>query len=117
MTIIGAMTQAATSVATAVRARFFHGLADPSRLAILDALRGAERTSGEVAAAAGLTLSNASRHLACLRDCGLVEARQEWRHVYYRLAEGIGDLLNANDAFIARVAERVAACERPEMRD
>lgn len=107
--------EATLLLAPATRARFFHGLADPARLAILDALRGGERTAGEVAAGAGLPPSTASRHLACLKDCGLLEARQEWRHVYYRLAAGVADLLTANDAFIARVAERVAACDRPEM--
>jgi DNA-binding transcriptional ArsR family regulator len=111
------MAQVIAQADLAVRARFFRGLADPSRLAILDALREGERTVGEVAAAAGLMLSNASRHLACLRDCGLVEARQDWRHVFYRLADGVADLLAANDAFLERVAERVAACERPEMGD
>ena len=104
-----------TPVEPAVRARFFRGLADPSRLAILDALREGERSAGQVAVRAGLTPSNASRHLACLRECGLVEARQDWRHVYYRLADGVADLLAANDAFVERVAERLAACERPEM--
>ena len=98
-----------------LRARFFHGLADPSRLAILEALRVGELTAGEVAGAAGLSPSNASRHLACLKDCGLLEARQEWRRVYYRLAEGVAELLSANDRFVERVAGRVAACERPEM--
>lgn len=100
-----------------IRARFFRGLADPSRLDILDALRAGERRAGEVAAAAGLTPSNASRHLACLKECGLVEARPDWRYVHYRLADGVADLLAANDAFIERVAERVAACRRPEMGD
>ena len=100
-----------------VRARFFHGLADPSRLAILDALREGERTAGEIATAAGLSPSNASRHLACLKDCGLVEARQDWRRVYYRLADGVADLLLVIDRFIDRVAERVAACDRPEMEE
>lgn len=68
-----------------------------------------------VADAAGLTLSNTSRHLLCLRDCGLVEARHDWRHVYYRLTEGVKGLLEANEAFIAQVADRVAGCRRPEM--
>jgi len=86
-------------------------------LAILDAVRDGERTSGEVAITARLTLSRASRHLACLRDCGLVDARQEWRFVYYRLAGGVAELLDANDLFIERVAERVAACQRAEMGD
>jgi DNA-binding transcriptional ArsR family regulator len=115
--MMAAMAHIVAGVPASVRARFFHGLADPSRLAILDALRAGERTSGEAATAAGLSLSNASRHLACLRDCGLVESRQEWRHVYYRLADGVAGLLAANDAFVERVAERVAACARPEMGD
>jgi DNA-binding transcriptional ArsR family regulator len=104
-----------TRVDAALRARFFHGLADPSRLALLDALREGERAAGDAAAAAGLSPSGASRHLACLKDCGFVEARQDWRYIYYRLADGVADLLAANDAFIDRVAERIAACERPEM--
>ncbi len=98
-----------------VRARFFHSLADPSRLAILDALGRGERTAGEVALAAGLSPSNASRHLACLRECGLVESRQDWRHVYYRLVDGVAELLSSTDAFLGRIADRVAACQRPEL--
>jgi DNA-binding transcriptional ArsR family regulator len=98
-----------------VQARFYHGLADPARLAILNSLRQGEMTVSEVTEAAGLSISNASRHLLCLRDCGLVEARQNWRHVYYRLAEGVKEMLEANEAFIAQVADRVASCQRPEM--
>lgn len=109
------MSQVTGTLDTLVRARFFHGLADSSRLTILDVLRQGEHTAGEVATIAGLTPSNASRHLACLRDCGLVESRQNWRRVYYRLAEGVAELLAANELFIARVADRVAACQRPEM--
>jgi len=113
--IISPIAHVTSAFTLRVRARFFNGLADPSRLAILDALRRGEHTAGEVAADAGLTPSNASKHLACLRDCGLLEARQEWRHVYYRLADGVADLLALNDRFIERVADRVAACDRPEM--
>lgn len=100
-----------------IQARFYHGLADHSRLAILHALRGGERTVSEVATAANLGMSNASRHLACLKDCGLVEARPDWRHVHYRLADGVADLLATNEAFIEGVARLIAACTRPEMGD
>ena len=109
------MTQLITAVDVRVRTRFFQGLADPSRLAILEALRDGERTAGKVAAAAQLTPSNASRHLACLKDCGLVEARRDWRHVHYRLTHGVAELLAVADAFLSGVADRVAACQRPEM--
>lgn len=98
-----------------VRARFYHGLSDPSRLAILDALMDGARSAGEIAKAAGLTLSNASRHLGCLRECGLVESRQEWRHIYFCLAEGVADLLLDNIRFITQVGGSVAQCQRPEM--
>jgi ArsR family transcriptional regulator, cadmium/lead-responsive transcriptional repressor len=110
------MTQTRSRVPVVVRARFFDGLADPARLALLDALRDGEMTAGEAAVAANLSASNASKHLACLRDCGLVESRQEWRHVYYSLAAGVGQLLDVHDLFIEQVADRVAACQRPEMR-
>jgi ArsR family transcriptional regulator, cadmium/lead-responsive transcriptional repressor len=99
-----------------VRARFFDGLADPARLALLESLRDGERTAGEAALQACLSASNASKHLACLRDCGLVESRQDWRYVHYSLAAGVGELLDASDVFIERVADRIAACQRPEMR-
>ena len=110
------MAQTMASVRLPVRARFFDGLADPARLALLEALRRGERTAGEIAAAVVLSPSNASKHLACLRACGLVESRQDWRHVYYCLATGVSELLDANDLFIERVADRIAACQRPEMR-
>jgi DNA-binding transcriptional ArsR family regulator len=110
------MAQTMARVPLLVRARFFDGLADPARLALLEALRHGERTAGDIAAAVVLSPSNASKHLACLRDCGLVESRQDWRQVYYRLAAGVGELLDANDGFIERVADRIADCQRPEMR-
>jgi DNA-binding transcriptional ArsR family regulator len=98
-----------------IRARFYRGLADPSRLAILDALLAGERTAGDVAAAAGLSPSNASRHLTCLKECGLIESRQDWRFVNYRLADGVAELLAADEPFIDRVADHIASCQSPEM--
>ncbi len=100
-----------TGSGLASRAKFSRGLADPSRLALLEALRDAERTVSELVAATGLTQSNVSGHLACLKDCGLVESRQEWRHVYYRLADArIEQLLAAADGILAATAQRVYAC-------
>ncbi len=110
------MAQVIGPTSVRVRARFFDGLADPARLALLDALRDGERTAGDAAAASGLSPSNACKHLVCLRECGLVESRQDWRHVYDRLAEGVSRILDANDAFIGQVADRIVTCQRPEMR-
>jgi len=110
------MTQVIVLASSAIRARFFRSLSDPARLNILDALRGGELSAGKVAQATGLSPSNTSRHLACLRECGLVEARQDWRHVHYRLAgEHIERLLLETDTVLSLIAERVANCTRPEM--
>jgi|TARA_B100000315_G_scaffold260746_1_gene324758 hypothetical protein len=44
----------------------------------------------------------------------MVEARQNRRHVFYRPAEGVMEILETNATFIARVADKIAACQRPE---
>jgi len=115
--IILPMTQmTAALIDLAVLTKFYRGMADPSRLAILTRLQDGEQTSGEIATGTKLSASNASRHLACLRECGLVESRQEWRTVYYRLASGVAELLEHNATVAADLAERIAACENPAMK-
>jgi DNA-binding transcriptional ArsR family regulator len=42
---------------------------------------------GQLATSLGLTRSNVSNHLACLRGCGLVVATYEGRQVRYALAD------------------------------
>lgn len=102
-------------LALTLKAKLFRGLADPSRLAILEALRSGEKSVTEVVAATGLSQPNASGHLACLRDCGLVIARQEGRFVYYSPTDRrIVDLLRAAEGILADVAAQVYACTRYE---
>jgi DNA-binding transcriptional ArsR family regulator len=61
----------------------------------------------------GLSQPNASGHLACLKDCGLVIGRQEGRFAYYALADPrVAETLRAAEGILAGVAERVYACTR-----
>lgn len=62
-------------------------MADPTRCRILVALLDGARYPGQLAAALGLSRSNVSNHLACLRGCGLVVATYEGRQVRYGLAD------------------------------
>ena len=55
-----------------VKAKLFNGFADPSRLSILEALRSGPLTVTDIVTTTGLSQSNVSNHLSCLRDCGLV---------------------------------------------
>jgi DNA-binding transcriptional ArsR family regulator len=62
-------------------------IGDPSRAAMLTALAdGLALPAGELASAAGLSLSGTSAHLARLMQGGLISAEREGRHRYYRLA-------------------------------
>ena len=100
-----------TDPALALRAKFFRGLADTSRLALLEALCAGEKTVSDLVAETGLTQSNVSGHLSCLRECGLVASRQQWRHVYYRLAdERVAALLQDVEDILATTAQRIYAC-------
>jgi DNA-binding transcriptional ArsR family regulator len=97
----------------AVKAKLFRGLGDPSRLSILDALRPGPLTVGEIVDATGLTQSNVSNHLGCLRDCGLVAGEQQGRYVAYRLSDDrVGELIGLAETLVADVARGVDQCTR-----
>lgn len=68
-------------------ARLGRALADPTRCKILVALVDGVCYPGQLATHLGLTRSNVSNHLACLRGCGLVVATYEGRQVRYALAD------------------------------
>lgn len=97
----------------ALRAKLFRGFADPSRLAILDALRNGSLTVGEIVDATSLSQSNTSNHLACLFECGLVTREQRGKFVAYSLVnERVAALLEMADIVLADIAEGVYACTR-----
>lgn len=98
-----------------LKAKLFRGLADPSRLALLEALRDGEKTVSELVEETGLSQPNASGHLACLKDCGLVVSRQEGRYARYSLADPrIEEVLRGAEDILSGVAARVHACARYE---
>lgn len=68
-------------------ARLGRALADPTRCRILVALLDGVRYPGGLASQLGLSRSNVSNHLSCLRGCGLVVATYEGRQVRYALAD------------------------------
>lgn len=78
--------------------RLGRALADPGRCNILVALLDGPSYPAELAASLGLSRSNTSNHLSCLRGCGLVTATAEGRQVRYEIADpnlahAISDLL------------------------
>jgi Predicted transcriptional regulators len=102
-----------TTSAIDLQAKLFRGFADPSRLAILEALRDGERTVTELVQTTKLTQPNVSNHLSCLRDCGLVTLRQQGRFAFYSLSDDrVAQLLALADELLADVARGVYECTR-----
>ena len=97
----------------AVKAKFFRGFSDPSRLQILESLRDTPRTVSAIVEATGLSQSNVSNHLGCLRGCGLVIAEKQGRYVSYRLSDDrVAELLMLAESLLADVARGVYQCTR-----
>ena len=80
-------------------AALFHALAEPTRLALLQHLSTGEHRVRDLVEHMHLAQSTVSKHLSCLRDCGLVTGRTEGRASWFALADlpRLMDLLEVAD--------------------
>lgn len=67
--------------------RLGRAMADSTRSRILLTLLEGPAYPGDLARDLGLTRTNVSNHLACLRDCGIVTAAREGRRTRYDIAD------------------------------
>jgi DNA-binding transcriptional ArsR family regulator len=89
----------------------FRSLSDPTRLALVRQLAMGEARVVDLCAALGLGQSSVSTHLACLRDCGLVDYRPQGRASVYHLTHPeLMDLLAAGEGLLAATGNAVALC-------
>ena len=70
---------------TELHARVCKALADPTRLLIINELRDGARSVGEIAEALEISQPNVSRHLALLRDRGIVTTERAGSSIFYEL--------------------------------
>lgn len=102
---------ALSTTSTALLASLFRGLADTARLSCLLAVRERECTVSEVVAATRLSQPNVSKHLACLRDCGLMQSRRSGKYVYYALSDaGVEQVLQSAEALLLQIGSAIGAC-------
>jgi len=62
-----------------------HALADPHRRLMIERLSAGEATAGELGERVPVAQPGVSRHLAVLREAGIVDVRSEGRHRLYTL--------------------------------
>ena len=81
-------------------ARVLDALGDPTRRAVLELLRGGERSVRQLTDATAVSQPAVSQHLRVLRDAGLVSVRPEGTRRFYRVdLDGLADLRSWVDRF------------------
>lgn len=100
------------TLANSAAACLFHGFSDPSRLAILRQLSLGEQRVVDLTEHLGLAQSTVSKHLICLRDCGLVTSRPQGRASVFTLThhQAMLDLLSAAERMLALTGDAVVLC-------
>ncbi len=94
-------------------AKLFRGFSDLSRLRVLDALRDGPVSAGEIVERTRLSQPNASMHLRCLAECGLVTWERRGKFVHYEIADKrVVKLLDQAEELLLQVAPLIDACPR-----
>jgi len=105
------LAQPAERSALTAAACMFRSLGDPTRLAILQHLTLGEHRVVDLTAQLGLAQSTVSAHLACLKDCGLVDSRPAGRASVFSLAHPeLLAVLTAAETLLAETGDAVVLC-------
>jgi DNA-binding transcriptional ArsR family regulator len=90
-------------------------IAEPRRRRILELVKDAERTAGEIAAEFEVSRPAISQHLTVLKEAGLVAERREGTKRLYRARpEGLAGLREFLDRFWGESLERLKAAAELE---
>lgn len=100
------------TAALSATASLFRALGDPSRLAILRHLALDGHRVVDLTAHLGLAQSTVSKHLSCLRGCGLVTSRAQGRASVFTVTEPeqVREVLAAAEGLLARTGDAVTLC-------
>jgi ArsR family transcriptional regulator, cadmium/lead-responsive transcriptional repressor len=88
-------------------AALFRSLGDPTRLMIVRRLAASPARVTDL----GLAQSTVSKHLACLRDCGLVDSEPAGRASVFRIEQpALAEMLTAAETVLAATGNAVVLC-------
>ncbi|MEU4361859.1 metalloregulator ArsR/SmtB family transcription factor [Promicromonospora sp. NPDC023987] len=100
------------AAAVSPAAALYRALSEPTRLLIVQHLFSGEHRVRELTEHLGLAQSTVSAHLACLRECGLVESRAEGRASVFSLVdpERLVSLFAVTEGLLAATGSAVTLC-------
>ncbi len=94
-----------------VLAAFFQGLAEPTRIRILELLAERPRTVTQLQTQLGIGQGRVSSHLACLRWCGYVAVQAKGRFNRYELIDKrVRQILRLSEEIVRDNANRLTSC-------
>lgn len=96
-----------SQVALELIASRFRALSEPMRLRLLNLLMEGERTVGQLVDASGSGQANVSKHLAVLRDAGMIGMRKE----------GLTTVCQISDPIVNELCEMMCSRLRDEMEE
>jgi DNA-binding transcriptional ArsR family regulator len=101
------------------KASLFQALANPTRLDILESLRGGELPVHAILARVHRDQTNVSQHLASLRSRGIVTSHKEGNQVFYSVRDPmIFDVLDQMRRYAAaHIADHMAILKRFKSED
>lgn len=96
-----------------VEAKFFKGLADKSRLAILETIVAGAKTVSEIVEETKLSQPNVSTHLSCLLDCGLVQKRRDGQRMFYQISsDEVTEIIKHMRNVVGQHSKEIFECTR-----
>jgi DNA-binding transcriptional ArsR family regulator len=100
------------AAASRAAACLFRGMSDPSRVAIVRHLLLGDHNVAELTTHLGLAQSTVSKHLACLRDCGLVHSRPAGRASVFSLThpDAVLKVFAAAEELLGATGDAVVLC-------
>jgi len=98
---------------TTAKKYFFSALSDETRLSILYALKeNGSMSVSDICNTTGKEQSLISHHMACLRNCGLVNSEKNGKFVVYSIKNDlISEILDLSDRHVKEMFEGILSCE------
>ena len=96
-----------------LEAKLFKGLADQSRLLILESVSDGPKSVTEIVEETKLSQPNASAHLACLLECGLIRKEKRGREVFYEVsAKEVSNMIREAQKILKKCSKEIYDCTR-----
>jgi DNA-binding transcriptional ArsR family regulator len=90
----------------------FNALSDKTRLEIVFSLLNGEKSVQEISQELGKSQSSISHHLACLKNCGIVNTRKDGKFTYYSISrKEVIDIINIATKHVRDYSQSILSCE------